>query len=203
MRVISAVIGAFLFYFLILYIISLNGFTNGIDSGLLGNKHVQICYTFWTDFWICSPWWDTVPWFCDYHRSCHHRSPSNNTLVVDGTSSAWDSWGTLWLPFPMEPLKLHSFVWRVSLRGCHFLAQLDLCVGAVYIRHLLVADIFCFIVLQCWFPRLPSPFALYKVRQLLLDLYLHGLVSNTFTICNCRNNLVHSFPNTATCGLFV
>lgn len=86
-------------------------------KGILLN--LQVCNTIWTDIWICSPCWDPVSWICNNCWSCHHRPPSYNSLAVDGSSSSWDSWGSLRLSFPLEPLKLLAFVRRVSI--CIFL----------------------------------------------------------------------------------
>lgn len=77
--------------------------------------HVQICYTVWTNIGICSPSWDTVPWFCHNCWTCHHWAPSEYSLVMDGTKSPRDGWSTLWLPFSLEHLQFLTFVWGVSL----------------------------------------------------------------------------------------
>lgn len=83
--------------------------------------NAQICYTIWTDLRICSSCWDTVPWICYNSWSCYHWTASDNSLAMDGSQSPRDSWGTLWLPFPVEPLKLFTSVWRVSLELWIFL----------------------------------------------------------------------------------
>lgn len=136
--------------------------------------YVQICYTFWTDFGICSPGWDIIPWLCYNCRSCHNWASSDHSVVMDGTQSAGDSWGTLWLPFPMEPLQLLTFIWRVSW-------NISLLLLAVFMQSLLIYSFCgwngCSIIIQCWFSWLSSPFALYQVWQLFINFCLHGQVS--------------------------
>ena len=77
---------------------------------------VKVCYAVWTYFWICSSCWDTFPWIRYHFWSSHHWASYDNSLVMDGSESPWDSWGALRLPFSMEPLKLHSIVWGVSVK---------------------------------------------------------------------------------------
>ena len=77
---------------------------------------LQVCNTFWINFWICSSSWNFIPWVCYNFRPCYHRASPNNSLAVDGSESSGDSRGTLWLSFPMEPFKLSASIWRVSLQ---------------------------------------------------------------------------------------
>lgn len=74
----------------------------------------QIRHALRTDFRICTPRWDTVSWFCNHYWPCHYWASSDDFMVMDGSQSAGDSWGSLWLPFPMEPFKLSANIWGVS-----------------------------------------------------------------------------------------
>lgn len=75
---------------------------------------LQVCYSIWTDFWICSPCWNPVSRLRHDNWSCNYWTSFDNTLVMDDAASSRDSWGTLWLSFSMEPLKFLAFIWRVS-----------------------------------------------------------------------------------------
>lgn len=74
----------------------------------------QVCNTLWIDFRICSSCWNSVPGIRYYCWSYDHWASSDNSLVVDDGESPWDGWGSLWLPFPMEPLKLLAVIWGVG-----------------------------------------------------------------------------------------
>lgn len=76
--------------------------------------HLQVCYSIWVDFWICSPCWDTFSWFCYHIWSCYYWASFVYFVVMDVITSLGDSRGTLWLPFSLEPVKFVSVLWRVS-----------------------------------------------------------------------------------------
>lgn len=83
-------------------------------SFLLPLFHMQICYTIWTDFWVCPSCWNLIPRLCHNCGSSSNRPSPIYTVVMDGIESLGDGWGSQWIPFPMEPIKLLPFIWRVS-----------------------------------------------------------------------------------------
>jgi len=78
-----------------------------------GITYIQVRDTVWFDIRICSSRWNSVPWFCYHCWSGSHRPSPDHPLVMDDAQSYWDSWGTLWLSFPMEPLEFSSSIRRV------------------------------------------------------------------------------------------
>lgn len=86
--------------------------SNLVDFSFHGS--LQVRYSIWIDFWICTPCWDTFSWFCYHTWSCYYWASFVYFVVMDVSTSFGDSRGTLWLPFSLEPVKFVSVLWRVS-----------------------------------------------------------------------------------------